>query len=151
MGSTTGRGQGGLLGAVPIGGRCPGAFFWDFWTAGFVRLVPCRWGLLPFLATIGASPLMTRGCLCLFLAWFGFLLALALSVFGAAAPILALLASLAILPGPGLGFCFLALAPVLAFCPFVSALGCLLFFVALLIGDLTGGGASGDVQGCPFV
>ena len=27
MGSTPGRGQGGVLGAVPIGGRCPGAFF----------------------------------------------------------------------------------------------------------------------------
>ena len=39
--------------------------------------MPCRWGLLPFLATIGASPLMTRGCLCLFLACFGFFLALA--------------------------------------------------------------------------
>ena len=30
--------------------KVPGCVFWDFWTAGFVRLVPCRKGLLPCLS-----------------------------------------------------------------------------------------------------
>ena len=134
------------------------------------------------------------------LPFFGLFWLWLLWVIGAAAPILALLASLAFLPRSGRGFCFLAFAPVLAFCPF--GLGCaarhgppLAFFfafwplrrpwlfaflfgavqsgmalwwpfvcvatlgvrgflsrcAALLVGGLVDGGASGDIQGCPFV
>ena len=86
--------------------KVPGCVFWDFWAAGFGGLVPCQLGLPALLATIGAGPLMALRCLGLFLACFGFLLAFAPWVFGAAAPILALLAPLAILPGPGLAWAF---------------------------------------------
>ena len=164
-----------------------------------MRLVPCQMGLLPRLATNGASPLMARRYLGLFLACFGFLLALAPLAYWGRCPypcpsgLLGLLAWV----WPGLGF--LAFAPVLAFCSFV--LGCavghgppLAFFAfwplrrpwlfaflfgavrsgmalwwpfvcaatlgvggllsrcaALLVGGLVDGGASGDIQGCPFV
>ena len=109
-------------------------------------------GLLPFVAGVGAGPFLAQGCLGLSLACFGCLLALGSLGFGAAAPILALLASLAILPGPGPGFCFLAFAP-LGFLPFcfgrcgrawpsgggfvcAATFGCWLpfVFVALLVG-----------------
>ena len=167
MGSTPGRGQGGVLGAVPIGGRCPGAFF-----GNFGRRVLCDpvgyWGRCPYPCPSGLVGLLA-------LAWPG------LWFFG-------LCACLGFLPfcfglcgrewpsgGHLFCFCLLASAPALGDCPLVlggavghgplvavlpalcllafapAGVGVLFFCLGGLLGGLVSGGASGDVQGCPIV
>ena len=100
----------------------PGCIFLGFLDGGFCETGALPVGASPFLATIGASPLMTRGCLCLFLACFGFFLALAGLDYWGRRPYPCPYGLFGFLAWVWPGLLFLAFVPVLAFCPFV--LGC---------------------------
>ena len=118
MGSTPGRGQGGVLGAVPIEGRCPGVFFGFFGRRVFCDRYPTGRGFFPSWLVLALVLSWSGAVWAFFWPFLAFCWLWLLWVIGAAAPILAL-ASLAFSPGSGRGICFSAFAPVLASCPFV--------------------------------
>ena len=72
MGSTPGRGQGGVLGAVPIEGRCPGVFFGFFGRRVFCDRYPTGPGFCPswlVLAPVLSWPGAVWACLWLVVAF----------------------------------------------------------------------------------